>query len=340
MTTMPPIKYIQLFLVVLILGFLAGPHVIEALQRMGPDGNTPMTAEVGATQLGSSQTSGLSIPKPEDPYKKLPLHATGVYVWDVNTHRKLFDMNGGARLPLASVAKIMMALVAIETLPPETKITVTSSDILGEGDTGLNVGEVWKFEKLLQFTLVASSNDGAGAIAETAGRKLDGATSTSRAENKKIFIQKMNDRAQTLGLSETSFQNESGLDLSTGVSGAYGSARDMAMLFEYVFRKHPEIFTSTASAELDLRSENNVVHHVANTNRDVDHITGLIGSKTGYTDLAGGNLVVVVDIGISHPIVIAVLGSTREDRFGDVKQLIAAATTDITHPLTSAPDKN
>ena len=104
----------------------------------------------------------------------------------------------------------------------------------------------------------------------------------------------------------------------------------MAMLFEYVFRKHSEIFTPTTYATLDIRSENNTVHHVTNTNQGVEHISGIIGSKTGYTDLAGGNLVVVVDIGINHPVAIAVLGSTREDRFSDVKQLIAATTAFVT----------
>ena len=72
------------------------------------------------------------------------------------------------------------------------------------------------------------------------------------------------------------------------------------------------------------------MHHVINTNDLVDQIPGMIGSKTGYTDLAGGNLVLLVDIGIDHPIAIAVLGSTRDERFSDVKKLIDATTNSIT----------
>ena len=101
------------------------------------------------------------------------------------------------------------------------------------------------------------------------------------------------------------------------------------MLFAYVLNKHPELFTSTTYAKLDIRSSSNIIHHVANTNAGVEHINGIIGSKTGYTDLAGGNLVVVVDIGIDHPIVIAVLGSTRDERFTDVEKLISASVLSI-----------
>ena len=55
----------------------------------------------------------------------------------------------------------------------------------------------------------------------------------------------------------------------------------------------------------------------------------MIGSKTGYTALAGGNLVVVVDIGVDHPVVIAVLGSTYDGRFSDVEDLINATVSEI-----------
>ena len=62
----------------------------------------------------------------------------------------------------------------------------------------------------------------------------------------------------------------------------------------------------------------------------------MIGSKTGFTDLAGGNLVIVVDIGIDHPVIIAVLGSTYDGRFVDVEALIGASVDAIATP-TSLP---
>lgn len=327
---MQTISRLQLLLAVLTLGFLAGPGMIQALQSRERMTGTVVLSDTTDKHLVDMKNGA----QPVDPYSTLSLRAKSAYVWDVSARQKLFALNSEARLPLASVTKIMTALVAAELLPPETKITISANDIRGEGDTGLNVGEVWQFEKLLQFTLVASSNDGASAIAATAGARLNLATSTSAALNKKRFVQKMNEQAQSMGLTETSFSNETGLDLGSTESGAYGSARDMAMLFDYVFRKYPAIFTPTASSVLDVRSESDILHHVVNTNQDVEGIAGIIGSKTGYTDLAGGNLVVVVDIGIDHPIVIAVLGSTREDRFTDVKQLIRATTRSITEEKT------
>jgi D-alanyl-D-alanine carboxypeptidase len=319
---------VQLFLGVLILGFLTGPHVIKALERLAPPSDKPAATIQTAAVVNATNTEQTIAVK--NPFQNLELYAKSAYVWDINARQKLYSLNGDTSLPLASVTKIMTALAAYDSFPPQTKITITSSDLMMEGDTGLNVGEIWTLEKLLQFSLVASSNDGASAIAATLGGFMNAPTSTNWSLNKTRFIEQMNEKAHTIRLVQTTFQNESGLDGEGGVSGAYGSARDMAMLFEYVLRKHPKIFTATAYPELDLRSEDNIMHHVANTNQGVAHIVGIIGSKTGYTDLAGGNLVVIVDIGIDHPVVIAVLGSTREGRFTDVEQLIAATTKTIT----------
>jgi D-alanyl-D-alanine carboxypeptidase len=61
-----------------------------------------------------------------------------------------------------------------------------------------------------------------------------------------------------------------------------------------------------------------------NTNVVIDKIPNLIASKTGYTDLAGGNLVIAFDAGLNHPIIISVLGSTEKGRFSDVLQLVQA----------------
>jgi D-alanyl-D-alanine carboxypeptidase len=102
------------------------------------------------------------------------------------------------------------------------------------------------------------------------------------------------------------------------------------MLFEYILKKHPELFTSTTYAKLNAVSRDNITHRVANTNAGVEHVTGLIASKTGYTDIAGGNLVLIVDIGIDHPVAIAILGSTRDGRFTDAAALMKATLLDIT----------
>src|SRR3989338_692173 len=265
---------LQIFLLVLILGFLTGPRVMLALSRLTPNDKitSPDIAQVDTASEAINVASATSTAT-TSPYVKLDLVGKGIYVWDISAGKKLYSKNEHNQMPLASVTKMMMAVVAKELLPDNTKIAI---------------------------------------------RPID------------IFTEKMNEKAQSLGLGNTHFRNERGLDMASLTSGAYGSARDMAMLFEYVFRKHPELFAPTTYAHLDLTSENDIVHHVTNTNQDVSRITGIIGSKTGYTDLAGGNLVIVVDIGIDHPVVIAVLGSTVDGRFTDVEQLIDATVTEIT----------
>lgn len=316
---------IQLFLFALILGFLTGPRVMQAIQKTDDGaGVTQKSTEVLAA------TGAINV-RPlieEDPYTKLKLSAKSVYVWDIQTHRKLYGVNEEKRLPLASVTKIMTALVASENLAPNTHMLVTDEDLLQEGDNSLYGQETWTLENLLKFTLITSSNDGASAIARTVGTHL--AASTSPQDAKKIFVEQMNEKARVMDLEHTHFFNESGLDRSANESGAYGSTRDMAMLFEYVFKKYPDVLTGTTNTTLNIKSEDNITHHAVNTNEGVEHITGIIGSKTGYTDLAGGNLVVIFDVGLNHPVVIAVLGSTKEGRFTDVQELVGATIEKIT----------
>ncbi len=333
---MSKVSQVQIFLLVLIIGFLTGPRVLLALSKigfgtdLGASPNALQVVAVGDADIKMSDAKPMTTIN-KGPYDSLSLNAKSVYVWDINEHKKLYGKNEEKQLPLASVTKMMMALVAVELLPADTKITIDSIDLESEGDSGLFPGEKWALADLLKFTLVASSNDGASAIASVAGATLlREASSSDPFLNKQLFIEKMNEKAEAIGLTNTHFSNESGLDLDSVTSGAYGSTRDMAMLFQYIFKKHSELFTSTTYKKIDLTSLSKVTHHVANTNEGVSQVTGLIGSKTGYTDLAGGNLVVVVDIGVDHPVIIAVLGSTREGRFTDVAQLINATVSEIT----------
>jgi D-alanyl-D-alanine carboxypeptidase len=331
----------QLFLLALIVGFLAGPNVMQAIQGT----NTPTkdetrdpsmtTQSASVAQAGETQAPATTtvLIAPTGPYDGLQLEAKSVFVWDIATHRTLYSYNEHAPLPLASLTKMMMALVANDVLPKSETVIISPEDLTQEGDSGLFSGERWSFSDLLDFTLITSSNDAASAIASVAGAKiaLVRTASTSDAfENKRQFIRRMNEKAQAIGLVDTYFLNESGLDIDSVTGGAYGTARDVAMLFEYIFRHHPELFTATAYPQAEFRSTDNIVHHVANTNSGVAAVSGLIGSKTGYTDLAGGNLAVIVDIGLKRPVVIVVLGSSRTGRFHDVDTLITATLDAIT----------
>ena len=78
------------------------------------------------------------------------------------------------------------------------------------------------------------------------------------------------------------------------------------------------------------------LHTLQNTNQIIDVVPNPLLSKTGFTDLAGGNLVIVFDAGINHPVAIVVLGSTKEERFTDVRALVNE-TLSYFSPETTPP---
>jgi len=110
--------------------------------------------------------------------------------------------------------------------------------------------------------------------------------------------------------------------------GAYGSARDMALLFAYTLKNYPEILEATRYNNLEFKSDAEK-YEAGNTNIFVNKIPNIIASKTGYTDLAGGNLVIAFDAGINRPIIISILGSTQDDRFEDALKLASATISYI-----------
>jgi D-alanyl-D-alanine carboxypeptidase (penicillin-binding protein 5/6) len=134
----------------------------------------------------------------------------------------------------------------------------------------------------------------------------------------------MNAEAQHLGLTETYFLNGTGLDLDVEVSGAYGSARDVAVLATAFMTRHPEYFSATAQQTVTLTVEGRTIE-ASSTATPLISTPGFIGAKTGYTDLAGGNLVAAFDIAVGHPLIAVVLGSTRDGRFEDMHLLIEAS---------------
>ena len=256
-----------------------------------------------------------------NPFDSVFIEAKAAYVLDASTGEVLYQKNPELQLPLASVTKVMVALTAKKTLPEYTLVSISKDDLLEEGDSGLLVGEKWKLRNLLDFALVVSSNDAIRSIASIAGTELSLSRTTQPAED--YFIQAMNKTAREIGLTQSYFLNGSGLDLSGELSGGYGSAQDMAKLFSYVLNEHPTLLEATRYSNIAISSDS-AVHNAQNTNKVLDSIPSVIASKTGFTDLSGGNLVVVFNAGIMKPIVIALLGSSREGRFNDMQALVNA----------------
>lgn len=251
-------------------------------------------------------------------FRDLNISAKSALVFDVADQKILFQKNSDIQLPLASLTKLMTALVATNLVPKNSQVTIRKEFLTAEGDSGLFPGENWKLSDLLDFSLVTSSNDGARSVASVVGATLN---NTDYNLGRQDFIKQMNLEAEKIGLKQTYFVNETGLDESASQSGAYGSADDVAKLLEYMLTNKPEILEMTRYADANISSSSKT-HDAESTNEVISKIPGLLASKTGYTALAGGNLAVAFDASIGHPVIVVVLGSTAEGRFADVINLV------------------
>ncbi len=251
-----------------------------------------------------------------DAYAHLSLIAKAAIVYDLTDNQILYEKNAFTPLPLASITKLLTLYAASEILSPASTITMTPDsveNINDTADTGFKVGESFTFEDLARLTLAASSNNGAQAIADAADSARGSSTATLLSE-----------AAKSIGLSQLTATNPTGLDIDQEVSGAYGSAHDIAVLAGALLKKAPHIAEATTLPLVSIESADGVAHSFSNTDLDITHLPDPLLSKTGYTDLAGGNLVVVYDAGINHPVAVVVLGSTESGRFTDVQQLVNA----------------
>lgn len=227
-----------------------------------------------------------------DYFKDVHLEAKSGYVLDVFQNKVIFNKNAGEQLPLASLTKIMTAIVAKEVYNLNNKYLTEES-----------------FKELTTTMLVESSNDAASIIAKS--MEAGGAIN---------FVGLMNKKAGEMGLPKTIFSNPTGLDLSSTAAGAYGSAEEVAKLLLYGYKKYPDVFEVTKYAEVESNGQ-----MIANKNELVKKLPNIVAGKTGLTDLAGGNLAVLFGSG-QQLFAVVVLGSTEQGRFSDVEILINTIT--------------
>lgn len=273
----------------------------------------------GAAQMVDTTVAREATTTP-DAFADVPIEAKAAVVVDLSTGMSLYEKNADAQLPLASLTKLLTTYAAVDSLSMQTPITITENAVAADGDSGLKAGETFAFTDLARFELVASSNDAAQAIAETAAGHRGEDTATL-----------LRGAVAAAGLAQTYAVNGTGLDESTSVSGGYGSARDIARLAGALLAKAPDIARATTLPSVTVTSQSGTVHTLPNTDTEVEHFPNLLLSKTGFTDLAGGNLVVIFDAGLNHPIAVAVLGSSRDARFTDVNALVAATLSHFAH---------
>lgn len=245
-------------------------------------------------------------------FRDVQLEGKAAIVYDLSTGETLYEKNSRSQLPLASLTKLLTVYAASDVLSARTAVTITDASLLSEGDTGFSAGERFAFADLARLALVSSSNDATAAIAEAAA-------STRATSGKNLLAS----AAAAAGLLQTYALNGTGLDESASIAGGYGSARDIAILSGKLLEKAPEIARASVQPSITIRAEDGTLHTLPNTNQHITRVPNALLSKTGFTDLAGGNLAIVYDAGMGRPIAIVVLGSSREGRFTDVNRLLA-----------------
>ena len=245
-------------------------------------------------------------------FNNLQVEARSFIIYDPQTEKVIYGQDINTARPLASLTKVMTALTAASlTSLQDTTVMINEDALAEDGDNGLRLYSLWNLKNLLDLTLVNSSNDGAKAIANAVS-----------AISAKDFVTEMNREAVKLNLTSTNFFNPTGLDLPSGGAGAYGSPKDIAKLFSYLLKNQPELLSATRQDSLVKTSLENERYYASNTNKIINEIPGLLASKTGYTQAAGGNLAIIANLGLNRPIVFVVMGSTQDGRFDDMEKLI------------------
>jgi len=295
---------------------LAG--IFSTLLFQGPDNQ--VAEQLPPAPIQNNAAANVLIPQK---ISDLNLRAEAAYVWDVRAQRALYASNESDPLPLASITKLMTTLLSYELIEQSEITAISQNAVLQEGSSGFRIGEQLTFENLTQMALISSSNDAAYELAASVGTLLGERDPVSQ------FVTAMNIKAQELGLDSLEFKNMTGLDLSLTEPGSIGSAKDVSFLMEHIITTYPDILIPTQKVTTRVYNANGDYHTTENTNDIIDRIPNLIGSKTGYTDLAGGTLTIAFDLGLNRPIIITVLGSTRDERFTDVLKLVTAVQESI-----------
>ena len=228
-------------------------------------------------------------------------------VYDEGTDTVLASRNADEPRPMASVTKLMTALVAVRSGDLSEVVTISErADGTGEAGIGVVAGETWTLRDLTAAMLVRSGNDAAVAVAEHIGGSVEG------------FSEMMNEMADVIGLENSSFANPHGLD----DDDHFMSAADLLTLARRAVEE-PEIARLVRTRVVRFREDpEGKSRRAVNTNLLLGSYPGVAGVKTGFTGDAGRVLVAVADRG-DRRVWTVVMGAP--DPFDDTSRLLEYA---------------
>jgi D-alanyl-D-alanine carboxypeptidase len=281
--------------------------------RGGGGSSLPEPPESEALAINQAPSSDTTTPSPSP--RSTPVRRAGAepapaitgqaaYVMEEPCGVMLYSLAEEFRLPPASLTKMMTAIVAAEQLDPAAMIdvSVNGPELSIETDStvmGLEPGDRLSVRDLLYGLLLRSGNDAALTLAEAA------------AGSQGDFVDMMNDKAEELGLEETTFRNPHGLD----ADGHYSSASDMAAVGSTLLAN--PLLTEIVATQ--TYTPNWPRGPLENINLMLSNYPGAIGVKTGYTDGAGQAIVAAAERD-GRRLIVSVLRS--EDLFVDASKLL------------------
>ncbi|MFA5172990.1 MAG: serine hydrolase [Candidatus Paceibacterota bacterium] len=222
-------------------------------------------------------------------------------IYDLTAKKEIFSKNPEMIWPLASITKIMTAVVAAEEMGFEAPIKISKEALETEEMAGnFNPEEEFVLRDMIMSLFLVSSNDGAEAIAENYGWES--------------FIGKLNEKAAEIGMEKTFYKEPAGLSPENTTS-----AGDLEKLMAYVYQEKPELLFFSRQKETEITD---IKFGNKKTYKSINEFAGeanFIGGKTGYTEAARGNLVSIFSKN-GHAILIIVLGT--EDRFSETRKLL------------------
>ncbi len=271
--------------------------------------NTDFYKETFSRKTTSSYPPNDLFPRSLIPkFTDLPDIPTEAYaVMNRKTGELLLAKNITQEMPIASVTKIMTAIVALEnsSLDRELQVSLAAATI-GEAEMGLTAGETVTVEELLYGLMLPSGNDSAETLA------------AGVANGRSSFIIKMNEKAQSLGMFDTFYFNPTGLDGDTRATTSFSTALDLLALTNYGL-KNPTFaqIVSTYYKEFPYVDGKHKAFYLYNILQLDRSYPGIHGVKPGNTDFAGETLVSYAVNGDTE--LIAVLLNTAHSRDDVIK---------------------
>lgn len=204
-----------------------------------------------------------------------------------------FERDADAQVHIASITKVMTAVVAVDSVPLDTTVTISKyAASIGESTASLKDGDTMPLSEALKALLWPSGNDAAEAIAETVGALMlqsEGKDSSDTTACAARFVQAMNDKASQLGMDNTVYANPHGLDGDKYPGEMHSTARDVATLVAYAAQKSAitDITGTDGGVCTVTRGGQSTQIKLESTDQLLGSYEGAFGIKTGFTDDAG-----------------------------------------------------